>query len=128
MEVIEILGNDTEVPVAVRNYKTERGWRLADITVAEEAAIQDEVRKRNNEVMAQALCDAERLLGAMGLTNSVTPGRVVKLAIFLAERRVAHVSRTYDEYLTRKIERERGRERHAGEIDEAEGDYPSAAE
>jgi hypothetical protein len=114
----EFLGED--LPVGIRNYRTQNGWTQAVITIVEDALIQSEVRKRNNEVMQEAIADAKQLLSESGLRNAVTPQRVADLALFLAERRILHISRIYDEYLTLKVSRERQEQSYEDRM-EAEG-------
>jgi len=108
MEVTEISRKgERRVPVAVKNYRTDLGWQQATITSIEDAMIQSEVRRRNNETVSEALRDAKVLLTEAGVRDAVTAERVADLGLFLAERRIIHVSRIYDEYLTAKIDRER---------------------
>ena len=106
------------MPVAVKNYRTELGWQQATITSIEDAMIQSEVRRRNNETVAEALRDARALLADSGVRDAVAAQRVADLALFLAERRIIHVSRIYDEYLTAKINRERSSRTHEEAMEE----------
>jgi len=132
MEVTEIPRKGEEaVPVAVKNYRTDLGWQQATITSIEDAMIQSEVRRRNNQTVAEALRDARVLLAEAGMRDAVTAQRVADLARFLAERRIIHVSRIYDEYLTAKINRERSSRPHEEVMEEdaaaqASASYPFA--
>ena len=130
MEVTEIPRKGEEaVPVAVKNYRTDLGWQQATITSIEDPMIQREVRRRNNETVAEALRDARVLLAEAGVRDAVAAQRVADLALFLAERRIIHVSRIYDEYLTAKINRERSSRTHEEAMEEeaeaqASASYP----
>lgn len=91
------------VPVAVKNYLTPDGWEQAFLTAEEDNLIQSAVRRRNTEILEESVTDAKKLLAISGVRNAVTPRNVVELAVLLAERRIMHVSRVYDEFLTAKI-------------------------
>ena len=49
--------------------------------------------------MRGCLADATELLEETGLLSAVTPRNVLHFAVVLAERRIVHASRIYDEYL-----------------------------
>ncbi|MEW5983725.1 MAG: hypothetical protein AB1806_15340 [Acidobacteriota bacterium] len=94
-------------PVAVMNYLTERGWQQAIVTPDDNERIQAEVGKRTEELTAECLLEAKRLLADLGVGNAVTPKNVLDLGMFLAERRIVHISKVYQEHLKAKVERER---------------------
>jgi hypothetical protein len=97
-----------ELPVAIRNYRTEKGWQVAHITPEENVSIQAAVRARNCQIVEQGLEDARRLLTDCAVAGAVTTRNVIEVALYLSDRRTVHASRVYDEFLARKIATERG--------------------
>jgi hypothetical protein len=61
MEAQEFLAT-RELPPAVKNYRTPRGWSQAMITAVDDAIIQAEVRKRHNYDNGFHHCDIEKLI------------------------------------------------------------------
>ena len=53
--------------------------------------------------MSESIDTARQLLSNRGISDAVTADNVVRLATLLAERRIVHVSRVYDEYLRAKL-------------------------
>jgi uncharacterized protein (DUF362 family) len=98
---------ENEVPVAVRNYQTARGWKQARVTQAEQAIIQKALRRENSAIFAQSMEDAKHMLAQSGIQDAVTSRNVITVAEFLAERRIVHISKIFEEYLTAKVTRER---------------------
>lgn len=112
-----------DVPAAVKNYRTPEGWEQAFLTAEEEALIDGEVRRRNANVFEQSIEEARGLLAGSGVRNAVTPRNVVDVAVLLAERRIVHISRVYDQFMAAKVAAAR-RQPAAG----AEGESPAALE
>jgi hypothetical protein len=98
---------ENEVPLAVRDYQTARGWKQAKVTQVEQAIIQKALRRENKAIFAQSMEDAKLMLAQSGIQDAVTSRNVITVAGFLAERRVVHISKILDEYLRAKITRER---------------------
>jgi hypothetical protein len=98
---------ENEVPVAVGNYQTARGWKQAKVTQSEQAIIQRALRRENNAIFAQSMEDAKLMLAQSGIQDAVTSRNVITVAGFLAERRIVHINKILDEYLRAKIRRER---------------------
>jgi uncharacterized protein (DUF362 family) len=105
---------ENEVPVAVRNYQTARGWKQARVTQAEQAIIQQALRRENSAIFAQSMEDAKLMLAQSGIQDAVTSRNVITVAEFLAERRIVHVGKIFEDYLTAKITRERQEFKNAG--------------
>lgn len=92
-----------KTPIAVMNYRTKKGWEQAEITAENEIAIQHEARTKNVGIVAECLLDAKGILEGAKTPVIATPENVLRLALFLAERRIIHISRTYDEFLKAKV-------------------------
>ena len=95
------------IPYGVKNYQTERGWQQAVITAQEADAIQQWYRDEANKVMTESLQDAGEQLGKLAMRSCVTPTNVRELATFMAERRLPHISRVFEDFLKVKVEKER---------------------
>ena len=97
-----------ELPVAIRNYRAEKGWQVAYITPEEDVSIQAALRVRNGRILEQSLEDARRLLADCAVAGAVTTRNVIEVALYLSDRRTVHASRVYDEFLAQKIATRRG--------------------
>ena len=96
-------GQRPRIPAAVKNYSTPEGWEQAFLTEEEERLIQDEVRARNAALVGECLTDAKDLLEMCPVQRAATPKNTLELAMFLAERRVVHISRVLDQFMTAKV-------------------------
>ena len=104
-----------ELPVAIRNYRTEQGWQVAYIAPQEDVSIQAALRARNCRIVAESLEDAKRVLLDCGRYGAATVQNMIAVALYLSDRRTIHASRVYDEFLAQKIAARRGELPDTGE-------------
>jgi hypothetical protein len=83
--------------------RTAQAVEFVTISPEEEEEIQHALAKKNAAILNESIETARELLTNRGVSDAVTADNVVRLAVLLAERRIVHVSRVYDDYLRAKV-------------------------